>query len=116
LRRSQNAAQQQLCVACGLTWPYRTFTNKQMTNNSISGDLAQLSLPELQTRKNKLQGAIIGLAIVLVVALAVVLYVSINRKLYGLLATVPAMLLPLVLSVIGLNKISREIQARLSGQ
>ncbi|WBA41926.1 hypothetical protein [Hymenobacter canadensis] len=83
-----------------------------MAKNSISGDLAQLSLAELHSRKNKLKGAIIGLGIVMVVALIIVLYVVLHNKMYALLATLPAMFLSLMPSVIVLNKINREIHAR----
>ncbi|WBO84929.1 hypothetical protein [Hymenobacter yonginensis] len=83
-----------------------------MANKSLSGDLAQLALAELHSRKNKLKGAIIGLGIVMVVALVMVLYAAINSKKYALLATLPAMFLSLLPSVIVLSKINKEIAAR----
>lgn len=83
-----------------------------MANNSLRGDLSQLSLAELHSRKNKLKGAIIGLGIVMVAALAIVLYIVLHKKMVALLATLPAMFLSLMPSVIVLNKINTELKSR----
>ncbi|MBD2715761.1 hypothetical protein KBK19_12015 [Microvirga sp. STR05] len=80
-------------------------------------DLTQLTIEELYARKQKLQGAIIGLGIVMGVALAIILYVVILKKRsYGLLVVGSAAFVTLMPGVVAYNQIREELKRRQAPQ
>lgn len=74
--------------------------------------LSELTLEELQSRKNKTKSAIIGLGIVMFVAVATLIYLAISNKNYALIAVGMGSLISLLPSVIVLNQIETEIKSR----
>ena len=74
--------------------------------------LNELTVDELYARKQKLRGALTGLGIVMLVALAVLGYAVGKSQSYSLLAVTPAMFLGLLPAILALNKVNEEIKAR----
>lgn len=79
-----------------------------MKNNKLSG----LTLEELYKRKKTLQGATIGLGIVMVAAFSILLYLVFKSQKFGLIAIIPAGFITLLPGIIGLNQVNTEIKSR----
>lgn len=79
-----------------------------MKNNTLS----QLSDAELNKQKNLLTGVLIGLAVVMLVASGIILYVIIKHKNLALVATIPCTFITLLPSFISLGQINTEIKSR----
>ncbi|SES29822.1 hypothetical protein [Pedobacter rhizosphaerae] len=79
-----------------------------MKNNTLS----QLSDAELNKQKNLLTGVLIGLAVVMLVASGIILYVIIKHKNLALVATIPCTFITLLPSFIRLGQINTEIKSR----
>jgi VIT1/CCC1 family predicted Fe2+/Mn2+ transporter len=86
-----------------------------MTKNGSSSDLTQLTLEELQVRKDKLKGIIIGLGLVMGVALAIILYLVLKNGSYALLVVGITAFITLMPGVVTLNKVNEEIKSRTAG-
>lgn len=78
----------------------------------ITNKLSDLSLEEIQTKKKKLQGVVIGLGIVLLVACATLIYLAFQNKNYSLIPIAIACLLTMVPSIIVLGQCIKEIKSR----
>jgi hypothetical protein len=74
--------------------------------------LSELTLEELQARKNKTKSAIIGLGIVMTIAVATLIYLAIRNKNYALIAVGMGSIISLLPSVIVLKQIEDEIKSR----
>lgn len=79
-----------------------------MKNNK----LAELTSEQLEARKKTLTGALIGLAIVMVIACSVLFYIAITKKNYALMTVCTGCFITLLPSVIGLKQINTEIKSR----
>jgi hypothetical protein len=75
-------------------------------------ELAQLTLEELYKRKQKLKSAIVGLGLVMGASLAIIIYLVIKNKSYGLLAVGLTTFITLMPSIIALNSVNEEIKSR----
>lgn len=79
-----------------------------MKNNKLS----ELTIEELNKRKKILQGATIGFGIVMVIALAILVYLMFRNRNFTLVAIIPACLIVLLPGIINLSKINSEIKTR----
>lgn len=79
-----------------------------MKNNK----LAELTSEQLEARKKTLTGALIGLAIVMIIACSVLFYIAITKKNYALMTVCTGCFITLLPSVIGLKQINAEIKSR----
>ena len=74
--------------------------------------LSNLSLEELQTKQKKLQGAVIGLGIVLVAACIALIYLAIVGNNYSLIAVTIGCSITMLPSIIVLHQLKTEIKKR----
>lgn len=74
--------------------------------------LSELTLEELTLRKNTVQAAAIGLGIVMLAAIAIVIYLVYTTGKPVLLVAVMGCLLPTLAIVIGLKQLNQEIKTR----
>lgn len=80
----------------------------------MKNKLAELSLTELQERKKKMRGVVIGLGSVMVIALGILLFLAIRSKNYVLIAIIPGCLMTLFPVFISLSQLNTEIKSRQS--
>jgi len=76
--------------------------------------LTALTLDELYSKKKTLTGTTIGFGFVMILASAVLIYLSFKSQKSGLLAIIPALLIILIPGLVNLNKINAEIKSRLA--
>ncbi|MCQ9636259.1 hypothetical protein MP478_22105 [Chryseobacterium sp. WG14] len=81
-----------------------------MKNNKLS----HLSLEELQTKRKILQNITIGFGIVILIAFAILLFLSVKSKNPVLIAAGVGSLITLLPSFINLGQINNEIKSRSS--
>jgi hypothetical protein len=74
--------------------------------------LAELTLAELQKKKKTIKSAIIGLGIVILMAVATLIYFTIKNQNYAFLGVAFGSLISLLPSVIFLSQIEAEIKSR----
>ncbi|MEA5461041.1 hypothetical protein VB796_18410 [Arcicella sp. LKC2W] len=74
--------------------------------------LSELTLEELQAKKKTLKGAIIGLGIVMVVAVATLVYLAIKTGNFVLIAGAMGCGITLLPSIIMVNQMNNEIKSR----
>lgn len=74
--------------------------------------LSELSLEELQKKKKTLQGAAIGLGIVMLVACITLVYLAITSKKTSLLAVVIGCSITFLPCLISLGQINSELKTR----
>lgn len=78
----------------------------------MKSNLAETSLESLIKQKKLLLGAAIGLAIVLLLAFVVLVYVAIQKKNFPLLSVLPASMITLLPIFIRFRQINTEIKSR----
>ncbi|SHF70251.1 hypothetical protein [Pedobacter caeni] len=74
--------------------------------------LSELTLDELYKKKKTLQGATIGLGIVMVIAFSILLYLVFKSRNFVLITVIPAGLISLIPGIIGLSQVNSEIKSR----
>ena len=74
--------------------------------------LSNLSIQELQAKQKKLQGAVIGLGIVLVAACIALIYLAIVNNNYSLIAVAIGCSITMLPSIIVLHQLKSEIKKR----
>lgn len=74
--------------------------------------LSDLTLDELYKKKKTLQGAVIGLGIVMVTAFSILLYLVFKSKNFVLITIIPACLISLIPAIVGLAQVNSEIKLR----
>jgi hypothetical protein len=74
--------------------------------------LSELTLEELYKKKKTLQGATIGLGIVMVIAFSILLYLVFKSRNFALITIIPAGLISLIPGIIGLVQVNSEIKSR----
>ncbi len=79
-----------------------------MTTNKLSN----LSLEEIQSKKNKLQNIVIGLGTVMFLACGALIYLAFHNKNYGLIVVAFACLISMLPSIIVISQYNKEIKAR----
>ena len=79
-----------------------------MANNKLS----ELTFQKLQSKKNKLKPAVIGLGIVMVVACSILIWLAIVNKKYSLIAMAIGCSITMVPSIIVWNQLNKEIKSR----
>lgn len=78
----------------------------------IANKLSDLSLEEIQLKKKKLQGIVIGLGSVMLIACATLIYLAISNKNYGLIMVSFACLISMMPSLIVISQYNKEIKSR----
>ena len=74
--------------------------------------LSELTLDELYKKKKTLQGATIGLGIVMLIAFSILLYLVFKNRNFALITIIPAGLISLIPGIIGLAQVNSEIKLR----
>ena len=83
-------------------------------NTIMKKKLSDMTIDELNKRKNTLKGAMIGISIVMIIAYGILLYLVIKSKNFVFLTIIPSGFLTLIPIIMGLKQIDAEIKSRLS--
>jgi len=74
--------------------------------------LSEQSLESLIKQRNLLKGVAIGFGLVLIIAFALILFVAIKKKNFGLIAVLPASMITLIPILVRFGQINTEIKSR----
>jgi len=87
--------------------------NQTINNMKKVTPLTELAIEELYKRKQSVQGALIGLALVMLAAFVILLYLVVTAKTPKVLAAIPlSCVLALLPAFISLGQINTEIKKR----